>query len=346
MGRRRAAGRRGTRTSLNVQAKSRSLTGASPAAAVRTGWPAPRVDLIGIGVQKAATTWLFRCLTAHPAIRASTADGRRSKEINFFNHRWERGYTWYHRGFAFGPWKTVEYSNLYFHDRDVPGRIRRYNPEARLLLSLRDPIERAYSHHRHEVRRGRLGPELYGFRAAARQNPSYIEQGFYATHLERWLEHFDRDRIHVVDHADIRVRPGVVMEAVYAFAGVDSSFRPPPLREHVNRSFVVRSRTLRWLVRQGSSAVRAAFGDRAVQAAKATGVPGWLRRINRVPVKRLGVPPLTDADRAWLRDLFAPEVERLSELLERDFTHWSASGGEPTSVQHEPARGSGGADRE
>lgn len=299
-----------------------------PSAAARGPDSAPRVDAFGIGVQKAATTWWFRGLASHPQLR--TADPGRlgtesgslritRKELNFFNHHWERGFAWYHRMFEFGPWKTLEFSTLYFHDRDVPRRIHAYNPEARLLLSLRDPVERAYSQHRHEVRKGRLPPELHDFRAALRHNPAYLEQGRYATHLERWLEWFDRDRILVVDHEEIRRRPEAVMRRSYAFLGLDSGHEPKELGERIN---VPKEDRSRWLGR----AMRAAWGvagEPIRRVLRRTGVPSRARRANEVVVRERRVPPLDEETRRELAARFADENRRLGRLLGRDFSHWS-----------------------
>lgn len=174
-----------------------------------------KLDFIGIGVQRSATTWLFECLREHPDIRGPV--GEINKELDFFNHNYAIGYAWYHQWFEFGPWKTGEYSVLYFHDKCVPERIYRYNPNAKLLLSLRNPIDRAFSQHKHEVQRNRLPKELYNFWDALEQNPSYIEQGRYATHLERYLEFFDRNQIFIMLFDDIYSRPSDVLRDLFSF---------------------------------------------------------------------------------------------------------------------------------
>lgn len=295
-------------------------------AALAAGPPVPagpRVDIIGIGVQKAATTWLFQCLTDHPRIRPAADPEFRTKEINFFNWYYERGYKWYHGMFEFGPWKTAEFSVLYFHDRDVPGRLHRYNPDARLLLALRNPIERAFSHHKHEVRKGRLPQELYEFRKALPYNPSYIEQGLYATHLTRWLDFFEPEQIHVVEYGDVAERPGEVMCEVFRFCDVDPEHRPAHLTTTVNRTVAWRSPRLNRALGTLSAAAERLLGGRAVDLARASRVPRWLRRRNVVEMDERYVPPLTQADRGFLREIFAEENARLARLLGRNLSHWT-----------------------
>ena len=283
----------------------------------------PRVDIIGIGVQKAATSWLFRCMLEHPEIRGAAAGKGVDKELHFFNHEYERGYTWYHRDFQFGPWKTMEFTTLYFHDRNVPERIKRYNPDARLILALRNPVDRAVSHHRHEIRRGRVGPDLYRFWSAAEQNPSYIEQGYYSRHLGCWLEHFDREQIHVILYDDVRTQPLEVIARTQAFVGVDSSFRPSLLTERINVSVVPRYERLENLMRWSSRTGRRLLGDRIVRGLGRTGLPGLIRQRNRVELGDEHIPPLTGEERERLRAVFAEDIARLEHLLSRSLGRWS-----------------------
>jgi hypothetical protein len=276
-----------------------------------------KVDFIGIGVQRAATTWLFSCLKEHPEIRGATVAN--NKELNFFNHNYEKGYPWYHRRFEFGAWKTGEYSTRYFHDKNVPARIARYNPDARLIVSLRNPIDRAVSQHKLEIRRNRLPEHLVEFEKALPHNPSYIEQGRYATHLERWLRFFDRAQIHVILFDEIVSSPGQALGDLFSFLGVDASFRPVGLSKRVNVSHTYRSRRLHRLIRLTSAAIRGLFGPVALEAIKATGLPALVRGYNEVD---LVIPPLSEEGRRRLLEVFRPEIERLEGLIGRDLSRW------------------------
>jgi hypothetical protein len=279
-----------------------------------------RVDFIGIGVQKAATNWLFFCLEEHPDIRGATISN--NKELNFFNHNYEKGYPWYHRRFEFGPWKTGEYSVRYFHDKNVPERIHRYNPNARLILSLRNPIDRAFSQHKHEIRRNRLPEHLYDFSEAMEQNPTYIEQGRYATHLERYLSFFDLDQIHIILFDDIVSKPTEVLSSLFSFLGVNASFQPSMVSEKTNVAHIYRSRRLHRFIRATSSYIREFLGESTVEAVKATRLPAVVRGYNEVEFDESVVPPLSEDMRKYLRDVFSEEVEKLQVLMGRELSHW------------------------
>lgn len=281
----------------------------------------PRVDLIGIGVQKAATTWLFSNLTDHPDVGMAIEGRPTRKEQNFFNRHYERGFRWYDDNFEAGRLNS-EFSVLYFHDANVPERLHRYNPAARLVLCLREPAARAYSHHRHEFRRGRLTADRYDFWSALPANPSYLEQGLYATHLRRWLKFFPLEQIHVVLHDDVIQRPEEVITGVYAFAGVETTFRSPSLRANVNGPVKVRSELAAKALSASSSVVKTLLGPTIHEAVKGTGISDIVRRANAEVVSQVEVPPLDPEGQARLRAIFAQEVERLEALIGRDLSAW------------------------
>src|SRR5690606_8739996 len=90
----------------------------------------PRVHFLGIGVQKAGTTWLHRVLASHPEVFMAEAD---DKDLRFFNAYYDRGYEWYEGHFkAAERIRCGEFSTSYFYSMDAPKRVHRYNPNMRL----------------------------------------------------------------------------------------------------------------------------------------------------------------------------------------------------------------------
>lgn len=284
-----------------------------------------RPDFIGIGAQKCASTWLHRVLAEHPGMAVSGV-----KELDFFSYRYDHGFQWYESQFperAPGQ-KTGEFSPSYFHDAAAPARVHAYAPQARLLLTLRDPVERALSNHRHEVRLGHLrGPDL-SLEAGLANNPMYLEQGLYARHLERWLEWFPREQIFIALMEDIRDDPQSVAARVFEFLGVDAGFVPDGLTEHYNRSFATRSRALTRL-KDGVYALSQQAPLRWTwAAARGLGLQKLYRRVNVVRSEQV-IPEPQAATIDSLRGHFAADVAALERLLERDLTHWkpAADGG-------------------
>ena len=273
---------------------------------------------IGIGAQKCASTWLYRILAEHPEVGVG-----QEKEIDFFSYHYDHGYQWYESQFVecVGKRAIGEISPSYFCEPAVPARIKRYLPDAKILVSFRDPVQRALSNHRHEVRVGHLTGEDLAFEAGLENNPMYTEQGRYATHLKRWLDHYPQEQILVVLQEDIAEDPVAVTKKVYEFVGVDAGFEPEQLNKKYNPSYANRSRILtnvkdqiyaltkfpamRWLWK---------FGDMI-------GLKRLYRSINTVPSDEV-IPAPNETTIKKLRETFHPEVEELSKILERSLEAW------------------------
>lgn len=181
-------------------------------------------DFIGIGTQKAGTTWWYQLIAAHPGVAPSCA-GR--KELHFLSRlgaspfgpaqqaRYER---WFPRapGQLSGEW-TPDYLHLPW----VPALAADAAPRARLLVCLRDPVER--------FRSGlTLNQLIIRAQESIRLNDAMV-QGFYAQHLRRWLEHYDRDQILVLQHEQNVRDPKHQLERTYEFLGLDPTYAPEVL---------------------------------------------------------------------------------------------------------------------
>lgn len=206
-----------------------------------------RVEFIIIGVQKGGTTALFEYLSDDPAIALP-----RVKETHFFDDEavdWtDPDYERYHAQFdpdAKG--LRGEATPIYIYWPHSLERIAAYNPEARLILLLRDPVERAWSHWRMEyargaetkpfgwcIRQGRtrlLDAEPWGYH----REFSYVERGFYGEQVERLFSVFPRRQVLILTSEALRRDPNATLAGVNAFLGLPP---PPPVepREvHVGR---------------------------------------------------------------------------------------------------------------
>lgn len=159
-----------------------------------------QATFIGIGAQKAASTWLYGVLQQCPDLRVSN-----DKEVDFFSYYFDRGYEWYERSFAGAQSATHrgDISPSYLIHPSAPARAAQYNPQMQIFVVLRDPVDRAFSNHLHEARKGHISGQNLSFETALENNPLYRDQGRYAHHLARWYEHFPKEQIHVMFQEDI-----------------------------------------------------------------------------------------------------------------------------------------------
>lgn len=196
-------------------------------------------DFVIVGTQRGGTTSLHAYLRAHRDIVTPA-----KKEIHFLTDRFERGAAWYIGQFpASVPASTlVGEATPYalFHPL-APQRLFDVSPGARVIVLLRNPVDRAYSHYLHERARGHetltfedaIAAEPHRLRGLEDQlaagellvsdvhkRASFVERGRYARQLERWLSVFPRDQLLILRSEDLYANPVRVTQQVTDFLGL------------------------------------------------------------------------------------------------------------------------------
>jgi hypothetical protein len=202
-----------------------------------------------VGAQRCGTTSMYRTLSQHPAIVKSVLH----KGVHYFDMNYGRGLGWYRAHFpltararraAAGSGAaplTFESSPYYMFHPLAPGRIAANLPSVKLIVLVRDPTERAYSAHAHELARGfetedferaleleeeRTASEAAriradpGYLSLSHQHHSYVARGQYAEQLDVLAQHVGADRILAVDSGDFFTRPEPVYDRVLDFLGL------------------------------------------------------------------------------------------------------------------------------
>lgn len=286
-------------------------------AAARVGPRGP--DFIGIGAQRTGTSWMYACLYEHPHVCMPR------KEIHFFSRdrNWSRGFEWYEDIFAECPPKVVpgEFSTSYLTDTDAPPRIRDRYPQARLIVSLRHPVDRAYSNYLNDIVAGFVPPAM-GFREALQSHPEYVESGRYARYLRSYLDLFPREQLLVSIFDDARRDPLATIQATYRFLGVDATFRPTMLARPVGIGRIPRFQRIdRWLIDSAAAFRR----HRALRPlwwrVKKLGIGDRLRALNTAESAE-ATRGLDPEERQSLIQQFEPETRALEELLQMELPAW------------------------
>jgi hypothetical protein len=202
-----------------------------------------------VGAQRGGTTSMYRTLDQHPAILKAVLH----KGVHYFDTGYDHGLGWYQGHFplraraararrATGDVPlTFESSPYYMFHPLAAERIGHDLPEVKLLVLVRDPVERAYSAHAHELARGyetepferaleledeRLAGEAErivsqpGYLSYSHQHHAYLTRGLYADQLDRLAQAVGRDRVHVVDSGRFFTDPEPVYDGVLEFLGL------------------------------------------------------------------------------------------------------------------------------
>ena len=284
--------------------------------ASRIGAKPPLVGAIGIGAQKCASSWIHSVAGSHPQVGVSA-----DKELDFFSYFFDRGYRWYESHFDRSDAGALmfESSPSYFHDPRAPARAHAYNPDLKVVLLLRDPVKRAFSNHLHEIIKGHIDP--VDFETGMMNNPSYVEQSLYATHLARWREVFLADQMLVLFAEEISADAGASARRLFRFLGVDADFDSAILHERRNESDRARLPWLRGGLRAGGDWMRRRGLESVLAQIKTTAPVSRILKANSVQVGK-EIPPMRPQTVEGLRDLFADEMARLRDMLGRDCLPW------------------------
>lgn len=207
-------------------------------------------DFLIIGAARAGTTSLYSYLVEHPQILRAKV-----KEVQFFSTRYSNGIMWYRAQF---PRKSVidrgfitgEASPYYLFHPHAPKRMHEVLPNSKLIVLLRDPVDRTISHYCHEVseksellsieealenEERRIEPELMRMQSDEFYNSeiyrrySYKKRGIYVDQLVKYLQYFDNARLLIVKSEDLFCDPKNTLRDVFRFLDVDPKVLPSDL---------------------------------------------------------------------------------------------------------------------
>jgi len=176
-------------------------------------------DFVIIGTAKGGTTSLYHLLTRHPHVEPAAA-----KELHFFDNHFSEGIQWYRRCFPTprlreGKWTITGEATPCLGHPDVPERMAKVLPQARLIVMLRNPVDRAYSMYHHRVRNGHETRTFEEVVEADLNDGSVglLSRSIYVDHLVRWSEFFSEEQLLVLKSEDLFERPLQTLKVVLDF---------------------------------------------------------------------------------------------------------------------------------
>jgi hypothetical protein len=298
-------------------------------------------DFFIVGAPKCGTTAMDHYLAVHPEIFMARKELHHfGADLCFSPQFYRRGSEAYLAEFkaAQGHRRAGESSVWYLFSEQAAAGIKAFNPDARVIIMLRNPVEMLHSlYHQFRFDGNEQLPTFQEALAAENdrragqrlsrqhyfaQGLAYRETARFTRQVQRYFQVFGRDRAHVIIYDDFAADPGAVYRRTLEFLDVP----PIPLKngfEAINGNKQIKNPVLRALLndpwmRRSLIALRPCLPQAVFEALGKT--EARLRKMNTVPAAR---QPLDPELRRSLDREFAPEVERLSALLQRDLTFWS-----------------------
>ena len=303
-----------------------------------------RANLFLIGAAKAGTTALTEILCAHTFIgataikepghfctdiyengfSASYNNMLRWDEKKYFTHtplkqrhiafvKAARGYDTLVNEASEMPF-ILDASTAYLYSAKAAEKVAAYNPAAKIIVCLRNPVTRAYSHYNMAKKYGKEQRSFLQALQAESELKSarwgweecYLHLGLYKEQLDRWYKHFDPAQILVVFQEDLKSRPQDVLEEIRSFLNLENGFENPAHQTH--GAEVPKNALVGKLLGRSGSAVAAVL-------------PSTLK--NGLKKLILSPPKAMDEEaRSFLLRYFAPSIEALEKRLGKDLTHW------------------------
>ncbi len=278
-----------------------------------------------IGVAKAGTTSLYRYLDQHPQVFICSEKG-----TNFFGYEDARAWKWADEGAApalrhfqaksFEEYEALfagvsdeiaigEVSPQYFRCPTAAQRIRECIPEVKLVASLRNPADRAFSGFMMRTRRGETVKSIY---EELTSESSHVKEGFYYKRLERYFDIFPRYQIKICLFEEFKKDPAKLIADLYEFLGVDTTFVPDTAVRY-NPGAVPKVRLLNRLFYSPTLV-------RISQSVFPSSLQRMLKQIRQLNLRT--IPKFPPDLRADLLNLYREDILRLQELLDRDLSIW------------------------
>jgi hypothetical protein len=286
-----------------------------------------KVDFFIVGAPKAGTTSLYHYLNEHPEISMSSqkepdyfSDADIQNEGMYYGKNRIDTIKKYHALFDDNLESKLkgEASVSYLFYKNVPQKIKTYNPDAKIIIMLRNPIDRAFSHYLMDYRLGLVSDSFEDIidqklvhKNAKLFYQQYIELSEYANQVKRYLDVFDRKEILFIEYEDLKKDVLGIVKKTYLFLGVNQVYSPDVNKKH-NTYTMPKNSIIRFIysfviLRN----ILAFFFSKNL-----------VNRIRAVLFKNDKKPVLLDETRNRLKQFFTKDVNALGRMLNKDFSSW------------------------
>ncbi len=274
------------------------------------------------GAAKAGTSYVAHILSQHPDVFLPHI-----KEPGYFSTdptegRHHRGYAYYRKLLA--PGRGAKHlgdaSSTYLWDPASPKLISQHIPDVKLIVILRNPIERTYSGYWQDIKSGK---QLVDFKSGLLDKHwrigEMVQRSRYDLQLRRYLEFFNREQILILLYDKLSMDPQETIDKMLTFLNLVPLPQDVDVRSRINPAGVPRSRAVARLLRNKKLMGLVRDAVPATWAPKLKKTIDAMRHLNQ---RDGSYPKMDDETRRHLVEIFRAPVAELSQMLETDLTHW------------------------
>jgi hypothetical protein len=285
-----------------------------------------KVDFFIVGAPKSGTTSLYHYLSEHPQVEMSS-----QKEPDYFSDKaiHEQGmYYAKNRVDTLDKYESLfvqkesvvygEASVSYLFYENVAEDIKKYNPNAKIIIMLRDPIERAFSHYLMDYRLGLISDSFENVLAKISKHKNahlfyqqYIEVSKYAKQIQRYLDFFKKENILFIDYEDFKKNVSKTVDQVYNFLNISTEFVADINTKH--NTFIMPKNKI----------IRLIYSFVFLRKILTFLFPVYLvKNISVLLFKSDKKPELLKETRSLLSIIFNDDIKKMEEVLAKNYSKW------------------------
>ncbi|HKK57920.1 MAG TPA: sulfotransferase [Salinivirga sp.] len=211
-----------------------------------------------------------------------------------------------------------ECSTSYLYSKEAAKNVKKFNPDAKIVIALRNPADRTFSHYLMAVRFGftqlpfrkALHKDFNQHKKGWGKSELFIELSLYYEQIKRYMAQFPEEQIKIVLFDEFKKDPLSTVNEICDFLGIDK-FSDIENKKH-NAALMPKSKNLnRLMVNTGfKSKVSNILGEKAKD------------KLRQIFFQDDKIPKLSRQDRSYLQGLFKEDIQKTSELINRDLSHW------------------------
>ncbi|TFG24461.1 MAG: hypothetical protein EU529_04170 [Promethearchaeota archaeon] len=292
----------------------------------------PEPDFIGIGAAKTGTTWIYEYLKEHKNICLSS-----KKETHFFDilGNYKKGLRYYYKFFSHCSKNKIkgEITPSYIYSYYTPFLIKKNFPNVKILVCLRDPIERAYSHYKYNIEMKGKFSIYKNLKETIKYDKEIIDRGLYYQQLKNYYNLFPKEQILVMFYKDLKKNPKEFIKKIYKFLEVDDpNYIPRIINKRIRKTGnkVVRLKVpfLSLIINKSYSVLnKITLLKTFIENSRIMSYLLEISDLNReiTFTKNLKDPflfPLNNEIRKHLNQFYEDDIQKLEKLLDKDLSFW------------------------